>query len=188
VVFYLEPRLVTHIDDAAIAALTDLYRAVLPPGGVILDLMSSWVSHLPDEVAYAEVIGHGMNVQELEANPRLDRWFIRDFNRQPSLPLEDASLDAAMMCVSVQYLQRPIELFADVARVLKPGAPLVVSFSNRCFPTKAVAIWWGLGEQGHPDLVRLYLGGAGFADIAVVRLCDGQGSDPMTAVVGRTAG
>jgi len=185
VIFYLEPRLVTHVDDAAIAALTDLYRAVLPAGGVILDLMSSWVSHLPDDVAYREVIGHGMNVTELDANPRLDRWFIRDFNREPRLPLEDASIDAAMMCVSVQYLQRPIELFADVARVLKPGAPLVVSFSNRCFPTKAVAIWWGLGESGHGDLVRLYLAGAGLADIAVVRLRDGRGSDPMTAVVGR---
>ncbi|HXQ09568.1 MAG TPA: methyltransferase domain-containing protein [Caulobacteraceae bacterium] len=184
-IFYLEPRLVTHVDDAAIAALTDLYRAVLPAGGVILDLMSSWVSHLPDDVAYREVIGHGMNVTELDANPRLDRWFIRDFNREPRLPLEDASIDAAMMCVSVQYLQRPIELFADVARVLKPGAPLVVSFSNRCFPTKAVAIWWGLGESGHGDLVRLYLAGAGLADIAVVRLRDGRGSDPMTAVVGR---
>jgi SAM-dependent methyltransferase len=149
--------------------------------------MSSWVSHLPDDVAYREVIGHGMNVAELEANPRLDRWFIRDFNREPHLPLDDQSLDAAMMCVSIQYLQRPIELLTEVARVLKPGAPLVVSFSNRCFPTKAVAIWWTLGERGHPDLVRLYLGGAGFADIAVVRLCDGRSSDPMTAVVGRTA-
>jgi hypothetical protein len=187
VIFYLEPRLVTHIDDAAIAALTGLYRVVLPAGGVILDLMSSWVSHLPNDVAYREVIGHGMNVRELEANPRLDRWFIRDFNREPSVPLEDSSLDAAMMCVSIQYLQQPIELLTDVARALKPGAPLVVSFSNRCFPTKAVAIWWGLGESGHCDLVRLYLGGAGFADIAVARLCDGRSSDPMTAVVGRTA-
>jgi SAM-dependent methyltransferase len=160
---------------------------VLPPGGVILDLMSSWISHLPDDVAYAEVIGHGMNAEELAANPRLDRWFVQDFNRNPRLPLADQSLDAAMMCVSIQYLQQPIELLADVARVLKPGAPLVISFSNRCFPTKAVAIWWGLGERGHPDLVRLYLGGAGFADIDVRRLCDGRSSDPMTAVIGRTA-
>ncbi|HLK23846.1 MAG TPA: methyltransferase domain-containing protein [Caulobacteraceae bacterium] len=149
--------------------------------------MSSWVSHLPEGVAYGEVIGHGMNVTELEANPRLDRWFIKDFNREPSLPLEDASLDAAMICVSVQYLQRPVELFTDVARVLKPGAPFIVAFSNRCFPTKAVAIWWALGESGHADLVRLYMGGAGFDEIAVTRLRDGRGSDPLTAVVGRTA-
>jgi len=185
VVFYLEPRLVTHIDDAAIAALTGLYRVVLPAGGVILDLMSSWVSHLPNDVAYREVIGHGMNVRELEANPRLDRWFIRDFNREPSLPLEDASLDAAMMCVSIQYLQQPIELLTDVARALKPGAPLVVSFSNRCFPTKAVALWLRLDDHGHAALVELYLRSAGFNDVATHILADGSRCDPLFAVTGR---
>jgi SAM-dependent methyltransferase len=149
--------------------------------------MGSWVSHLPEDVAYGEVIGHGMNPVELEANPRLDQWFIRDFNRQPDLPLETASVDAALMCVSIQYLQRPIELLTDVARVLKPGGQMVISFSNRCFPTKAVAIWWGIGERGHADLVRLYLAGAGFPEIAVASLRDGRSSDPMTAVVGRTA-
>lgn len=185
--FYEEARLETHIDDAAIAALTDFYRQMLPSGGVILDLGSSWISHYPDDVAFGEVIGHGMNAEELAANPRLDRWFIQDFNRDPVLPLGDASIDAATMCVSVQYLQRPIELFSEVARVLKPGAPVIVSFSNRCFPTKAVAVWFALGESGHADLVRLYLAGAGFAEIAATRLLDGWASDPMTAVVGRTA-
>jgi SAM-dependent methyltransferase len=185
--FYEEAKLVTHIDDAAISALTDFYRAALPPGGVILDLGSSWVSHYPDEVAYGEVIGHGMNAEELAANPRLDRWFVRDFNREPTLPLADASVDAATMCVSVQYLERPVELFTDVARVLRPGAPMIVSFSNRCFPTKAVAIWFALGEGGHTDLVRLYLGGAGFEDVSSIRLRDGLISDPMTVVVGRAA-
>jgi SAM-dependent methyltransferase len=183
--FYVEARLETHIDDAAIAALTDFYRRALPAGGVIVDLMSSWISHLPDEVAYGEVIGHGMNAEELAANPRLDRWFIRDLNREPSLPLGDASLDAAMICVGIQYLERPVEVLADVRRCLKPGAPLVVSFSNRCFPTKAMQIWLALGERGHADLVRLYLAGAGFTDIEVVRLRDGWSSDPMTVVVGR---
>src|SRR5271166_6268604 len=105
--FYAQARLVTHIDDDAIAALTRFYRQILPPGGVILDLMSSWVSHLPDDVAYAKVIGHGMNAIELAANPRLTRWFVRDFNQDPTLPLADDSLDAVTMCVSIQYLQRP---------------------------------------------------------------------------------
>ena len=100
------PRLVTHIDDGAIAALTGFYRAQLPAGGAICDLMSSWVSHLPDDVGYGEVIGHGMNAEELAANPQLTRWFVQDLNADPGLPLESASLDAAMICVGVQYLQR----------------------------------------------------------------------------------
>jgi hypothetical protein len=183
--FYTEARLVTHIDDGAIAALTGFYRDVLPPGGVICDLMSSWVSHLPADVAFAEVIGHGMNAAELAANPRLTRWFVQDLNAEPILPLEDASLDAAMICVGVQYLQDPVQVLADVARTLKAGAPLVISFSNRCFPTKAVAVWLRLNDAGHAALVELYLQAAGFADIATHTLSDGSRCDPMYAVVGR---
>ena len=183
--FYAEARLTTHIDDGAIAALTGFYRDVLPARGVVLDLMSSCVSHLPGDVAFAEVIGHGMNGQELAANPRLDRWFIHDLNRDPALPLESASLDAATICVGVQYLQRPVPVFQDLTRVLKPGAPLVVSFSNRCFPTKAVAIWMRLDDRGHAALVELYLKSAGFNDVEVQVLADGSRCDPLFAVVGR---
>src|SRR5436190_19039072 len=106
--FYEEPRLVHHIDDHAVAALTGFYRTALPPGGVLLDLMSSWVSHLPPEIDFAEVIGHGMNATELAANPRLSRWFVQNLNRDPGLPLGAASVDAAMICVSIQYLQQPV--------------------------------------------------------------------------------
>src|SRR6201985_910289 len=163
--FYEPPRLVLHIDDGAIAALTAFYRSLLPPDGVLLDLMSSWVSHLPPEIAYAEVIGHGMNATELAANPRLSRWFVQNLNRDTRLPLADASVDAAMMCVSVQYLQQPVAVLCDVVRMLRPGAPLVISFSNRCFWTKAVAIWRALDDEGHARLVERYLGQAGFAAI-----------------------
>jgi len=184
--FYAEARLETHIDDPAIAALTDFYRLVLPPGGAILDLMSSWISHLPPEVAYGQVIGHGMNAEELAANPRLDRWFIQDLNEDPVLPLDDASLDAVTICVGVQYLQQPVAVMSELRRVLRPGAPLVISFSNRCFPTKAVAIWLNLGPRDHARLVDIYLRTAGFAEVQVHALRDGRTSDPMTAVVGRT--
>jgi SAM-dependent methyltransferase len=184
--FYAEARLTTHIDDGAIAALTGFYRQALPPGGVILDLMSSWVSHLPADVAYAEVIGHGMNAEELAANPRLARWFLQDLNADPVLPLQSASLDAAAICVGVQYLQRPVPVFADIARVLKPGAPLVVSFSNRCFPTKAVAVWLRLDDHGHAMLVDLYMQAAGLCDIQTHILSDGRHCDPLIAVVGRS--
>ena len=185
--FYAQARLVTHIDDAAIAAVTAFYRAVLPDGGTVLDLMSSWVSHLPDDVAYAEVIGHGMNAGELAANPRLDRWFVQDLNADPVLPLPPASFDGACICVSVQYLQQPVAVFREVLRVLRPGAPLVVTFSNRCFPTKAVAIWQALDGPDQCRLVELYLRRAGFPRVECRTLRDGRRSDPLWAVIGRTA-
>ena len=183
--FYAPPRLVTHIDEGAVAALTACYREVVPEGARVLDLMSSWVSHLPDDRAYAEVIGHGMNATELAANPRLSRWFVQDLNRDPVLPLGDASVDAALACVGVQYLQRPIEVFGEIRRVLMPGAPFVVSFSNRCFPTKAVAIWRALDTNGHAALVRRYAEQAGFAAVETRVLADGRRSDPLVAVIAR---
>jgi SAM-dependent methyltransferase len=183
--FYAPPRLVTHIDGGATAALTGFYRKLLPDGGRLLDLMSSWVSHLPEDRTYAEVIGHGMNAQELGANPKLARWFVQNLNQDPTLPLDDRSFDAGVCCVGVQYLQRPSEVFADVRRVLAAGAPFVVSFSNRCFPTKAVAIWRALDTNGHAALVKLYLERAGFAEVQVDMLADGRTSDPLIAVTGR---
>ena len=185
--FYEPARLVTHIDDHAIRVLTGLYREVLPAGRVIFDMMSSWVSHLPPDIQYAEVIGHGMNAEELAANKRLSRWFVQNLNRDTVLPLADKSVDAATICVSIQYLQQPVAVLRDAARVLRPGAPIVVSFSNRCFWTKAVAVWRGLDDEGHARLVELYLNHVGFEQIETRRLCpyieDEQ--DPMYAVIGR---
>jgi hypothetical protein len=185
--FYAPPRLVTHIDDGAIAALTEFYRANLPAGGVLLDLMSSWVSHLPPEISYEAVIGHGMNAAELAANPRLDRRFVQNLNRTIPLPLAAASVDAAMICVSIQYLERPVSVLREVRRVLRPGAPIIIAFSNRCFWEKAVAVWRALDERGHASLVEAYLRHAGFAGIETHRLREWieDESDPLTAVVGR---
>jgi methyltransferase family protein len=185
--FYEPPRLVYHIDEHAVAALTEFYRRVLPAGGVLLDLMSSWVSHLPPEIEYAEVIGHGMNPEELAANPRLSRWFVQNLNRDTALPLAGASVDAATICVSIQYLQKPVEILRELARLLRPGAPLVISFSNRCFWTKAVAVWRGLDDDGHARLVELYLRRAGFDPVEKHRLAEWieDEHDPLTAVLGR---
>ncbi len=181
--FYAQPRFVTHIDDGAIAAATQVYRDTLPEGGDLLDLMSSWVSHLPDDVAYGRVTGHGMNAEELAANPRLSTWFVQDLNHDPALPLDDGSLDAAALCVSVQYLQRPVEVFQEVARALRPGAPFVVSFSNRCFPTKAVAIWQALSGPDQQRLVAAYMQQAGFGGVHGKVHAPSRG-DPLWAVIG----
>ena len=183
--FYAPPRLVTHIDEVAVEALTGSYRGLLPDDGRILDLMSSWVSHLPADRRYREVVGHGMNAEELAANPRLDRWFVADLNAYPVLPLEDAAFDAALCCVGVQYLQRPFDVFAEVRRVLAPGAPFVVSYANRCFPTKAVAIWRSLDMRGQASLIGLYMERAGFTGVEAQVLSDGSRGDPLVAVVGR---
>ena len=182
--FYQLPRLVTHIDDAAIAAVTQLYRERFPADGAVLDLMSSWVSHLPPEVMFGRVAGVGMNPAELDANPRLTERMVRDLNEDPRLPFGDAEFDAAGCCVSVQYLTRPVELFREVARVLRPGAPFAVTFSNRCFPTKAVAAWQLLDDAGHAALVsRYFAGSGGWGEVVVEDRTVGYG-DPLYAVVG----
>lgn len=183
--FYAPPRLVTHIDAVAIEALTDFYREMVPEGARVLDLMSSWVSHLPPERQCAEVVGHGMNTAELAANPRLDRWFVQDLNVDPALPLESGAFDAALACVGVQYLQRPFETFVEVRRVLAPGAPFVVSYSNRCFSTKAVAIWRSLDMREQASLIGLYMERARFTGVEARVLSDGSRGDPLIAVVGR---
>ena len=185
--FYQVPRLVTHIDDAAIGAVTDLYREFFTPGEVILDLMSSWISHLPPEVEYSRVVGVGMNADELAANDRLADWRVQNLNTDPCLPFDPDTFDGCGICVSIDYLTDPIAVLADVNRVLKPGAPLVVTFSNRCFPSKAIAAWHALDDAGRGDLVAYFFAEAGFADIVQLDRSPVRGHDPLYAVVGRAA-
>ena len=155
--FYAPSRFVTHIDDGAIAAVTQLYREFLPPGGSILDLMSSWISHLPPEVVYGPVIGLGMNRDELAANPRLSSFIVHDLNENPTIPLATGHCGAATICVSVDYLTRPASVLRDLARVVKPDGPLILTFSDRCFPTKAVRPWLEANDTGRKRLVQDWL-------------------------------
>jgi SAM-dependent methyltransferase len=187
--FYLLPRFVTHIDDRAIAAVTQLYREFFPQEGEILDLMSSWISHLPPEVEYRRVVGLGMNEAELRRNERLDSYVIQNLNTDPRLPFGDAEFDGCGICVSIDYLTSPVEVLREVGRVLRPGAPVVVTFSNRCFPTKAVNIWHQLDDKGRMRLVESYLEVAGnFRNIrGLDRSPRRLFSDPLYAVIGESA-
>jgi len=155
--FYDYPRFVTHVDDHFIAQLTALYRDRLTPQTRILDLMSSWVSHLPEEMAFAHVEGHGMNGEELAKNPRLNHYFVQNLNENTTLPFEDESFAAVLNCVSVQYLQYPDRVFAEVARILAPGGLLIISFSNRMFYQKAIAAWREGTESSRVQLVQRYI-------------------------------
>lgn len=187
--FYAAPRFVTHIDAGAITAVSQLYREWLPPGGRILDLMSSWVSHLPSEVVYGDVVGLGMNRAELAANPRLAAFVVQNLNADPRLPFADGEFDGAALCVSIDYLADPVAVLRETARVLRPGAPLVVTFSNRCFPTKAVAVWHALDDAGRCALVAALFRTAGEelwnpAETFNRSPASGQG-DPLFGVVAR---
>ncbi len=201
--FYAAPRLVTHIDGGAVAAVGDLYAelgvdgsAPRPDGRprVVLDLMSSWVSHL--RTAPDELVVLGMNAAELDANPVATRRVVQDLNVDPRLPLDDGTVDAVLCCVSVDYLVRPVEVLAEAARVLRPGGALVLTFSNRCFPTKAVHGWLALDDDGRCALVAEYVRRAGGFEEPDVHLRTPPGperggsyrGDPLYAVVARRDG
>jgi SAM-dependent methyltransferase len=182
--FYALPRFVVHIDEATIAALTRWYGEVLAPGSEVLDLMSSWVSHLPEPAALplGRLVGLGMNAEELAANPRLTGWDVVDLNAAPALPYPDASFDAVLCAVSIQYLTRPLEVFAEVARVLRPGGRVAVATSQRCFPTKAIRAFQVLPARDRLALIALYLERAG--GFAPAELVDRSppGADPLWIV------
>lgn len=189
--FYAAPRLTIHIDDDAIAAVTELYRELLPAAGVILDLMSSWRSHLPEDRGFTRVVGLGMNAEEMADNPQLDEFVVHDLNADPRLPFPDESFDGCCVTVSVQYLTRPVEVFREVNRVLRPGAPLIITYSNRCFPTKAVAVWRATTDEQHARLIAAYFHDSGnWGDVSAQDRSPRRPyyTDPLYAVWARKAG
>ena len=179
--FYESPRLVTHIDDGAIAAVGNVYER-LNIDGLVLDLMSSWISHF--RAPPAGLIALGMNGSELAANEMADAAVVCDLNRRPSLPFADDGFDAAVCCVSVDYLIKPIEVFDEAARVVKPGGVFCCTFSNRCFPTKVIAGWLGGDDRSHIELVARYFSLSGkWRDINAGSAVEpGRGGDPLYAV------
>ncbi len=187
--FYGDPRFVTHIDDRAVRAVRDLYDELRVPDGRVLDLMSSWTSHLSRRPS-GGLVALGMNAAELAANPLADEWVLHDLNLDPHLPFPDAAFDAVTCCVSVDYLVRPVEVLRGVARVLRPGGVVAITFSNRCFPTKAIRGWLETDDEGHVAIVRRYLedaGGFGPVSAQLRTPRDGRG-DPLYGVWAGKAG
>lgn len=180
--FYSEPRLVTHIDDQAIKALTAYYKREIKDGSAVLDICSSWISHFPADAKYSRAAGLGMNKYELSKNTQLSEYAVQDLNRDPVFPHADNSFDVVTCVVSVDYLTRPLEVFSEMRRVLKPGGTVIISQSNRCFPTKAINIWLRTNDIEHVFIIGSYFHYArGFAkpsaeDISPKSLF---GSDPM---------
>ncbi|MEM9482278.1 MAG: class I SAM-dependent methyltransferase [Cyanobacteria bacterium P01_F01_bin.116] len=194
--FYSAPRFVTHVDERFIEQLTELYQERLQPNSRLLDLMSSWVSHLPSDMEFERVDGHGMNDEELAKNPQLDHYFVQNLNENQTLPFEDRTFDAVLNTVSVQYLQQPEAVFAEIYRVLKPGGIAIVSFSNRMFYQKAIAAWRDSSDASHIALVKRYFESVkGFSQPEVIanqgppmnpilQMMGMASSDPFYAVIG----
>ena len=195
--FYAQPRFVKHIDDDAIKALTKYYGTVFPSVPkegdepvALLDVCSSWISHYPAEYVASDnlkISGLGMNEDELKKNPILTDYAVRDLNEDPTLPYEDNTFDVVTNAVSVDYLTKPLEMMKEVQRVLKPGGLAVMSFSNRCFPTKAVSVWTATGDLDHIWIVGSYFHFAGgFARLVAEDISPKPGkTDPMYVVFAR---
>jgi SAM-dependent methyltransferase len=184
--FYSFARLTVHIDDWAIQRIGEIFAERLPPNAVLLDLMSSWRSHLPPALNPAAVVGLGLNRAEMEDNPALTSVVVHDLNRDPRLPFPDGHFQGAILTVSIQYLVRPVAVFSEVGRVLRAGAPFVVAFSNRMFPTKAVWIWQRSSEAQRVELVKGYFAGSGAFERIEAIECHYEGgyADPVYAVAG----
>jgi SAM-dependent methyltransferase len=180
-IFYAQPRFVTHIDGAAIAAVGALYEE-LGIDGTVLDFMSSWVSHFRATPERLTVLG--MNAAELAANPQAADWVVHDLNADPTLPFANDTFDHATCCVSIDYLTRPVEVLADVARVVRPGGLVVCTFSNRLFPTKAIRGWLYTDDAAHMAIVGQYFERAGRYQSIVAdrRTPSDHRGDPLFAV------
>ena len=206
--YYASPRLVTHADEAWISRLKALYQERIPEDAVILDLMGSHVSHLPEDTAYSRVDVHGMNQVELQQNPAVlatgGRWFVHDLNSDPVLSfVPSASYDAVLCALGVQYLEEPERVLAEVGRVLKPSGVVIVSFSSNLFYEKALTGWIERGMKGRSRLVKDYLraaggyeeieeigagGASGILGTLASILPGGAAGDPFGAVVGIRSG
>ncbi len=192
--FYSKPRLVHHLDGSFRSKLTNLYKELIPRESVILDLMSSWVSHLPDDVKYQRIIGHGLNKVELEKNKRLDEYWIQDLNKNQNLPLDKGSIDTCLIVAGWQYLQYPENVAHDLKRIIKPGGQLIIAFTNRAFWVKSPKIWSDSNCKNRINYIKSILISQGWEEPR--NLCQtpkpnimsrllGEEQDPFNAVIAK---
>jgi SAM-dependent methyltransferase len=151
--FFARARDVQHMDATAERAVGDLYED-LEIDGRVLDLFAGWASHFTVEPD--ELVGLGPNAELLDANGALSDRVVQDLNDDTALPFEDGRFDDVVCSSGVNYFTRPLELFADVARVLRPGGRLVCTFTGRCFRERAIHGWLATDEGGHVRIVRRY--------------------------------
>ena len=181
--FYLAPRFVAHIDPETIEALTRFYREFVPLKADVLDLMSSWISHLPEDQALGRVAGLGMNQEELAGNPRLTEYLVHDLNHDPELPYTPGSFDRVLISVSIQYLVNPVQVLRSVRSIMRPAGQIAIAMSHRCFPTKAIAAFQALSSKERVELVSAFLFEAGFEEIRFIDQSPAMG-DPLWILVG----
>ena len=161
-IFYQQPRFVHHLSDSFRTRLTNLYSEYLLKHYIILDLMSSWVSHLPPNIRYKKVIGHGMNDTELDSNKRLDSYWVQNLNKTQNMPIEDSSIDVGLIVAGWQYLQYPEKVSLELSRIIKADSILIISFTNRAFWTKAPSIWTNSSEKNRIEYVKGVLSNNGW--------------------------
>ena len=176
--FYSAPRFVAHVDPETIDALTEFYREFVPLKADVLDLMSSWISHLPKDQTLGRVAGLGMNAEELAANAALTEYVVRDLNRHHELPYAKGSFDRVLISVSIQYLINPVEVLSSTRSVMRPKGQIAIAMSHRCFPTKAIAAFHSLAPKERLELVSAFLFEAGFEGIEFVDRSPATG-DPL---------
>ncbi len=181
--FYRIPRFTSHIDPSTIDAVTELYRNYLPENSSLLDLMSSWLSHLPEEKTYRRVVGLGMNEREMDRNKQLNEWLVHDLNANPSLPFESDEFDGGMICVSLDYLVAPVAVLKEMGRVLKKDAPLIITYSNRYFESKATAAWLHLSDEQRAYLIKSFLTETQAFDTIELLDCSPEFGDPLYAAI-----
>ena len=161
-IFYQQPRYVHHLSESFRTRLTELYSKYILNHYVVLDLMSSWVSHLPKDVSYKKVIGHGLNESELSYNNRLDSFWVQNLNKKQELPIEDSSIDIGLIVAGWQYLQYPEKVANELSRIIKNGSLLIISFTNRAFWTKSPNIWTNSSEMRRIEYVKSVLSDNGW--------------------------
>ena len=193
-IFYKNPRYVNHLSDSFRKRLTSLYSEYLLNHHVILDLMSSWVSHLPTDMSYKKVIGHGMNEDELASNKRLNSFWVQNLNTKQNMPMEDSSIDIGLIVAGWQYLQYPEKVSLEISRIIKPDSLLIISFTNRAFWNKAPNIWTYSSEEKRIEYVNNVLAANGWRIVKILKEKTYQkklfgfyteDSDPFFSVIAR---